>query len=99
MRDLVLVLAIVVHGPDFLGSGACTDEVDLGFGDAVDAAAQARNDLIGKAMSQGSSHILTGGLVVLLAQHLGAGGVASVVEPAGDAKSPVGRGQRSEGDH
>ena len=95
----MLILAVVVHRPDFLGAGARADEVDLGFGDAVDAAAEAVDDLVGEAMGDGARHVFAGGLVVLLAQHLRIGGVARVIEPAVDDEAAVGGGERAEGDH
>ena len=50
MGDGVLVCAVVVHLPDlFVGSGDL-DVVDLGFGDALDAAAEAEDDLVGEAV-------------------------------------------------
>ena len=99
VRDGVLILAVVVHHPDFFGAGARADEVDLGFGDAVDAAAEAEDDLVGEAVRDGARHVFAGGFVVLLAEHLGIGGVAGVVEPAVDDQAAVGGRERAEGDH
>ena len=99
MGDGVLVLAVVVHHPDFLGAGARTDEVDLGFGDAVDAAAEPIDDLVGKAVGDGACHVFAGRFVVLLAEHLRIGGVARVVEPAVDDEPAVGGGERAKSDH
>ena len=95
----VLILPVVVHRPDFFGAGAGADEVDFGFGDAVDAAAEAQDDLVGEAVGDGARRVLAGDLVVLLAEDLGADGVAGVEEPAGDEDAAVGGGERAEGDH
>ena len=63
-------LPVVVHLPDFFVSTPSCDVVDVGLGDAGNSAAQAGDDLIGKAVSDQSRIILAGSLVVLLAQDL-----------------------------
>ena len=44
-------------------------------------------------------HVLAGRLVVLLAQHLRIGGVARVIEPAGNRQAAIGCRERAECDH
>src|SRR5690349_11884873 len=84
--DSVLVLAVVIHRPYFFRAGAVADEVDLCFGDAVDAAAEAEDDLVRKAVRDSAGHVFGCGFVVLLAEHLRIGGVSRIVEPTVDGK-------------
>ena len=58
MGNLVLVLAVVVHRPDLFAAGTGADEVDFGFGDAVDAATEAEDDVVCELVSDGSGRIL-----------------------------------------
>ncbi len=80
--ELGWALAVVIHLPHFLVSAAGRDVVDVGLGDAGDAAPQASNDLVGKAMSDQACIVLAGSLVVLLAQDLRRARVLGVEEPA-----------------
>ena len=82
MRDLMLVCAVVVHGPYFFVSGAITYEVDLGFGDAGNTAAEPKDDFVGEFVSDDAGGVSRGSVSVLLAQHLRRGDVLDVVEPA-----------------
>ena len=50
MRQLCLGSAVIIHLPDFFVSAARADEIDLALSDAVDSAAQAKDDLIGEAV-------------------------------------------------
>ena len=50
MRDLLLVGAVVVHHPDFFVARAVADEVDLAFGDAGNASAQAEDNFVGETV-------------------------------------------------
>ena len=95
----MLILPVVVHLPNLFGSAARTDKINLRLGDAVDAAAQPQDNLVGKAVRNRPRHILAGFFVVLLAQHLRIDGVAGIVEPAVDHQPPIGRRQRAEGHH
>ncbi len=70
MGDLVRALPVVIHLPDFFVPAAGSDVVDVGLGDAGNAAAQAGDDLVGKAMGDQARIILAGSFVVLLAQDL-----------------------------
>ena len=95
----MLVLPVVVHPPDLFAPAARADKANLRLRDAVDASAQAQYDRIGKLVSDGPRHVLAGLLVVLLAQHLRADGVAGVVQPAVDRKPAVRHRERPEGHH
>ena len=95
----MLVLAVVVHDPDFLRAASGADKVDFGFGDAVDAAAEAQDDFVGESVRDGARHFLACRFVVLLAEDLGVGGVARVEEPAVNAEASIVGRQRSERHH
>ena len=82
MRELLLIGAVVIHLPDFFRAAAAADEVELGFGDAVDAAAQAEDDLVGEAMRDQARVGVVGLFAILLAQHLRRLRILGVVEPA-----------------
>ena len=84
MRDRVLALAVVVHGPDLFHAGARGDVVDLGFGDSVYAAAEPEDDLVGELVSDQSSVVLRGDFAVLLADDRGRAGFLDVEEIAVD---------------
>ena len=99
VRDLILVLPVVVHYPNLFASAARADKIYLCLGDAVDPATQPQDDLVGKPVRYGPRHIRAGHFVVLLAQHLGIGGVAGVIQPAGDSQPAIGCRERAEGHH
>ena len=54
VSDLMLVGAVIVHRPDFFVAAAAADKVNLALGDAVNAAAQAENNFIGKFVRDGA---------------------------------------------
>src|ERR1700678_4133663 len=70
VRDGVLVRTIVVHRPDLFTAGAALDVVDLGLGDALAAAAQTEDDLVGEAMGNLARGVVAGVFAVLLGEHL-----------------------------
>ena len=82
----MLILPVVVHRPDLFGAGAGADEVDLGFGDAVDAAAHAENDFVGKFVGDSSNTLAGGGILIMLAQNLRRSDVLHVIQPALDKR-------------
>ena len=82
MRDLLLVGAIVVHRPDFFVSAALADEIDLGFGNAGHAAAEAKDDFIGKAVRDYAGSFGRGISLYCLPSTCGDCLVLDVVEPA-----------------
>ena len=96
--DNMLILPVVVHRPDFFGSGAGADKIDLGLGNAIQAA-EPGDDVVGEAVRDGPRIVLAGGVVVLLAQHLRAAGILGVQYPAGDGDTSVVRGERAKGNH
>ena len=70
MGDRVLIGAVVVHGPDFFVPAAAADKIDFAFRDALDAAAQAEDDLVGKLVRDDAGGVAGGRILILLAQHL-----------------------------
>src|SRR5260370_40853941 len=99
MRDGLLVGAIVVHDPDFFVAGAFADEVDLGFGDAWYASAQAEDDLVGKSVCDHARRLGRGVVGVLLAEHLWRRLILYVVEPSLHRDLAGGRAQVAESEH
>ncbi len=99
VSDGVLALAVIVHGPDFLRAGARGDEVDLGFRDAVEPAAEAQDDLVGEAVGDKAGVVLRGGLAVLFAEDGRGVGVLGVNQEAGDGELATVDGKRTQGKH
>ena len=75
------------------------DVVDLGFGDAGDAAAEAEDDLVGEAVGDLAGGVFAGFFVVLLGEDLRELRVLGVVEEAVDDDASVLDGDVAEGDH
>src|ERR1700723_3564769 len=67
--DGMLVRAVVIHRPDLFAASAL-HIVDLGFGDALAAAAQAKDDLVGEAMGNLAGGVVACVFAVLLGEHL-----------------------------
>ena len=82
VRQLLLVGAIVIHGPNLFVAAACADEINAAFGNARQAAAEAENDFVGKAMSDDACVLCRRGFVVLFAEHLRRLLVLDVEQPA-----------------
>ncbi len=99
MGDGVLVGAVVVHLPDLFRAAAAVDVVDLGFGDAVEAAAEAEDDLVGEAMGDLAGAVVGGVFAVLLGEDLGKLRVLGVEEEAVDVEVIGGDAKGSEDDH
>ena len=99
MGDGVLVGAVVVHLPYLFVAAADFDVVDLGLGDAGDAAAEAEDDLVGEAMGDLAGGVLGGVFVVLLGEDLGVLAVLHVEEEAVGDESAVLDAEVAEGDH
>src|SRR5450432_4391005 len=84
MSELMLVGAVVVHGPDFLGAGAGTDEGDLGGGDTGDATAEFGDDFVGELVSEFANLSVGGSAAIDLGDNRLRGGIADVKEPGLD---------------
>ena len=89
MRDGMLVCPVVIHHPDLFRTGAVAHKINLGLSDAIDAAAQPVDDRICEPVRHGPRHVLAGGLVVLLGQHLRIARVSHVVKPAVDHQAAI----------
>ena len=50
--ELVLIRAVIIHDPKFLGAVGAADESDLGGGDAGEATGEFADDFVGKLMSE-----------------------------------------------
>src|ERR1700734_3238581 len=66
----MLIGPVVVHLPDLFVAAAHFDVIDLGLGDALAAAAEPEDDLVGEAMGYLAGGIFTGVFAVLLGEHL-----------------------------
>jgi len=95
----MLIQPVVVHHPDFFGAGAGADEVDFCLGDAVNAAAEAKDDLVSETVGDGAGRLFAGGVGIVLAKDLGAGGVAGIEKPGIDDDLAVDASKRTEGEH
>ena len=78
--------AVIVHLPDFFRAAAIADVVNLGFRNAGDAAAQAEDDFVGKAVRDDTRIGVVRFFAILLAQHLWRLRVLGVVQPALDVE-------------
>src|SRR5215831_3740936 len=99
MRKLMLVRAIVVHGPDFFMSGSVTDEVNLRLCDPLNSSTKPEDDLIGELMRHDSGSRITRRIRVLLPENLGRLGILYVIEPALHCQFAAGDSQIPERQH
>src|ERR1700679_1662814 len=99
MRELALIGAIVIHGPDFFVAAAITDKKYLAFGDALNPAAETVDDFVGKLVGDEASGVIGGNVGILFAENLGRGSVFDVVEPALNGDFSGGDGKIAEGQH
>ena len=60
MSKLALVAAVIIHHPDFFVAGAIADKIDFAFGDAGNAAAQTKNNFIGKFVGDQAGRVIGG---------------------------------------
>ena len=70
MRELVLVRAVIIHRPDFLVAAAAANEIDFAFRDPGNAAAEAKDDLIGEFVRRCAGRVIGRRILILFAQHL-----------------------------
>src|SRR5437667_12849141 len=80
MGQFTLIRSIVIHRPNFFVTAAAADEKDLTLGDALNAAAQTKDDLVGKLVGNGSNRIASCRILILVAQHLRGSDVLDVIE-------------------
>ena len=95
----MLIGAVVVHLPDLFAVATDLDVVDLGFGDALAAAAEPEDDLVREAMSDLACRIFAGVFVVLLGEDLRILQILRVEEkPVADDLAAL-NAEAAEGDH
>jgi hypothetical protein len=81
LRQLVLVFAVIIHGPDFLVAAAIADEGDLRAGDSRQAAGKLSDNFIGELMREGAD-LRVGGLAAIhFSDHRRQGSIADIVQP------------------
>ena len=81
LRQLVLVFAVVIHGPDFLVAAAIADEGDLRAGDSRQAAGKSPDDFVGKLMREGADLRFGGLAAIHFSDHRRQGSVPDIVQP------------------
>ena len=70
MSERALVGSVVIHLPDLFVAAVDLHVVDLGFGNALAAAAEPEDDLVGEAVSDLPGGVVACFFVVLLGEHL-----------------------------
>lgn len=102
LGQLVLVLAVVIHGPDFLVAAAVADESNLCRGNSRQSSGEFPDDFICELVREGA-HLRFGGLpAVDLSNHRRQGSVPNIVEPSlnlgvGSVDRDVSKGQQLRG--
>ena len=81
LSQLVLIFAVVIHGPDFFIAASIADKRDLRTGDSRQAARKFADDLIGKLVGEDSNLRISGVSAINLADNGGQGCVANVIQP------------------
>src|SRR5215468_9181654 len=76
--EFVLVGAVVIHDPEFLGAGVAVNESDLRSGDARNTAGEFGDDFVGELVSE-FAHLCVGGIAAIDLAHDGFGrGTANI---------------------
>src|ERR1700733_11768731 len=99
MSDRELVGDVVVHLPDLFVRACELDVVDLRFGGALAASAEAEDNLVGEPMSDLARRIVACVLVVLLGEYLWILEVFGVEEEAVADDLAALNAEVAEGDH
>src|SRR4051794_11057192 len=99
MRYGLLTESVVIHFPNFFGTGSLADVEDVRVCNAVEASAETEDDFVGEPMGDDARVLFRGSLAILLGEHLGALRISNVVEPALHAEIVAGDCEVSEGDH
>src|SRR6202012_3980275 len=95
----MLILSVIVHCPYLFGTRARADKVNLRFSNAVNAAAQPQDNLVGKAMSNRPRHLLARRLVVLASQNLRVRCICRIEEPSVNDDLSAGNRKRAKSHH
>src|SRR5580692_7834957 len=88
----MLVCSVVIHHPDFLGTGAGTDKSDLGGSDSGQAAGKFADNFVGELMSEFANLGIGGSTAINFGDDGLSGGIVDIVEPG--LNSDFGRGFR-----
>src|SRR5258708_27641107 len=96
--ERVLVGAVVIHHPHFLGAGARADEGDLRGADGGEAAGTSGDDFVGELVGEFADLRVGGSATIDLADDGFVGGAANVEHPCGDGDFGGGFGEIAEGD-
>ncbi len=94
----MLVGAVVVHDPDFLGAGARADEGDLRGGDAGQAAGEPADNFVGELVGEFADLRVGGSAAIDFADHGLAGRAVDVEQPGLNLDFGRGFGEVAEGD-
>ena len=81
LRQLVLIFAVVIHGPDFLVAAAIADKGDLRARDSRQAAGKFSDDFIGKLVREGADLRFGGLSAIYFSDHRRQGSVPDIVQP------------------
>src|SRR5215470_1472460 len=94
---VVLVGAVVIHDPEFLGAGVAVNESDLRSGDARNTAGEFGDDFVGELVSE-FAHLCVGGIAAIDLAHDGfGGGTANIEHPSEDGNFGGSFGEIPEG--
>src|SRR5215469_616041 len=95
--EFVLVGAVVIHDPEFLGAGVAVNESDLRGGDARNTAGEFGDDFVGELGSE-FAHLCVGGITAIDLAHDGfGGGAANIEHPSEDGNFGGSFGEIPEG--
>src|ERR1700704_399045 len=98
LGQLVLVLAVVIHRPDFLVAASIAYERDLRAGDSRQAARQFADDFIGELVREGSNLRVGDFATIDFSDDRGQGCVARVIQPGLNLEAILARGEVTEGE-
>src|ERR1700677_5411070 len=99
MSHLRLVRAVIIHGPDFFVSAPAADESNLRLRDAGKAAAQLRDDVVGKLVRQAARVGVGGCAAIDFLQRDGRSGIVNVGQKTRGGQVCAVYRQVSVGDH
>ncbi len=97
LRELMLIFAVVIHGPDFLVAGSIADKRDLRAGDARQAAGKFADDFIGELVREGADLRIGDLAAIHFPDDRRQGSVAHIVQPGLNLQVIAVRGEAAEG--
>ena len=96
--ELVLVGAVVIHDPEFLGAEGAADEGDLRGGNAGESTGKFADDFVGELVSEFADLSVRGSAAIDFADDGLGGGGADVVHPGEDGDFGGSFGEIAEGE-